>query len=123
MERFKRFVSNAGAYGCLSTGVVAVIVLFGIARDCRTGDWVVTAPLLLCAFGLPYGVRGFLIDNLSVVRVVMNAFVVCGIAMAVLMPRPVGPEPLWLRVAILGFLGTYIGCYFWMLSDERVRVG
>lgn len=122
LERLKRFVSNANVQGCLSTGVVAIILLFGIIRDCRTGDVVFTVPLLATAFGLPYVVRGFLIDHLSVVRMVMNTFAVCGIAMVMFIPKPAGPEPLWLRATIIGFLGAYMGCYFWMLSDERVRV-
>jgi hypothetical protein len=122
MERLKRFVSNANVQGCLSTGVVAIILLFGIIRDCRTGDVVFTVPVLAAAFGLPYVVRSVLIDNFSIVRMVMNAFAVCGIAMVMFIPKPVGPEPLWLRLTIIGLLGAYMGCYFWMLSDERVHV-
>lgn len=122
MQRFKQFVSNAKVQGCLSTGVVAIILLFGIIRDCRTGDVVFTVPVLAAAFGLPYVVRSFLIDNFTIVRMLMNGFALCGIALVMLLPKPVGPEPLWLRVTIIGLLGAYMGCYFWMLSDERVQV-
>lgn len=120
MNRASNFFANAGVQGAISTCIVGVIVMFGMARDFRTGDWVITAPLLIATFGLPYLVRNFLIDNFSIVRLLMNGLAMAGLAAFVFLPKPIGPEPLWMRVTILGCLGTYMGCYFWMLSDDNV---
>ncbi len=122
MARFSRFANNAGVQGCLFSGIVAVIVVFGLIRDFRMGHWIVTVPLLLGALGLTYTIRGILVENISVMRVVMNILAILGIAAVVLLPKMDGPEPLWMRALIIGFLGTYMGCYFWMLSDDRIAV-
>jgi len=122
MDRFTRFARNAGVQGCVFTGIVAVIVIFGLIRDFRMGHWIVTVPLLLGTLGLTYAIRAILVENISVMRVVMNIIAVLGIAAVVLLPKMAGPEPLWMRALIIGFLGTYMGCYFWMLSDDRIVV-
>ena len=122
MDRFTRFARNAGVQGCLFSGIVAAIVVFALIRDFRTGHWVVTVPLLLGTLALTYTIRGILVENISVMRVVMNIIAVLGIAAVVLLPKMAGPEPLWVRALIVGFLGTYMGCYFWMLSDDRIVV-
>ena len=120
MNRITTFLNNAGAQGILSSGIVSIIVLFGLARDFRTGDWSLTLPVLVATLGLPYIIRNLLVEHFSVMRVVMNGLAMAGIAAVVLLPKPVGPEPLWLRATILGSLGTYMGCYFWMLSDDNI---
>jgi hypothetical protein len=122
MDRLTRFATNAGVQGCLFSGVVAIIVLFGMVRDFRLGHWVVTLPLLLAALSLTYTIRAFLVDNVSIMRVVMNFVAIAGIAAVAFLPKAVGPEPLWLRVMVIGFLGIYMGCYFWMLSDDRITL-
>ncbi len=40
MNRASNFFANAGVQGAISTCIVGVIVMFGMARDFRTGDWV-----------------------------------------------------------------------------------
>ena len=120
MNRFTRFANNAGAQGCLFSVIVAVIVSFGLKRDFRMGHWVVTVPILLGSLGLTYLIRSFLVENISVMRIVMNTVAVLGIATVVFLPKIAGPEPLWVRATIVCLLGTYMGCYFWMLSDDRI---
>jgi hypothetical protein len=29
-------------------------------------------------------------------------------------------DALWIQVAGFLFIGSYLGCYFWMMSDEEV---
>jgi hypothetical protein len=122
MGRLTRFIRNAGAQGCVFCAIVAVIVLFGMIRDFRVGHWTVTLPILLATIGLTYTVRSLLVHNISIMRVVMNALAIAGIAAVVLLPKVAGPEPLWMRALMIAFLGTYMGCYFWMLSDDRIAV-
>jgi hypothetical protein len=122
MDRLTRFIRNAGPQGCVFSGIVAVIVLFGMIRDFRVGHWTVTLPILLATIGLTYTVRSLLVHNMSIMRVVMDALAIAGIAAVVLLPKVAGPEPLWMRALMIAFLGTYMGCYFWMLSDDRIAV-
>ena len=102
------------------SGVIAIIVLFGMVYDLRMGHWVVTLPILVAALGLTYTIRGFLVNNVSTMRDVMNIVAIASIAANLLLPKAVGPEPLWLRAMMIGFLSIYMGCYFWMLSDENI---
>lgn len=122
MDRFARFVKNAGVTGCVFTGVVLVMVSLSLLADLQTGHLIVTLPLLLAMIGGSYLARGFLLQHLPIVRIAMNCIAVTGFAVFLWMPRFEGGEPLWFRALIISILAAYMGSYFWILSDEQVAL-
>lgn len=104
----------------LCTGAVSCALVFGLRADFRSGNWVATAPLIFGAIVASYCAREILIDHLSVTQIVMNTMAALAIAAVLFLPRVVGPGPLWLRALTDAYLAGYIGCYFWLLSDERL---
>jgi hypothetical protein len=50
----------------------------------------------------------------------MNVLLISFVAAGVLARAFEFPELPWLGIVIVGFLGTYLGCYFWLLSDGRI---
>lgn len=120
MNRLHRFTANAGTRGTLLTGAITVIVFFSLIQDIQQDQWKVTLPLLVAALGGTYAARDFLVRHLAIMRVAMNVVAGAAILGGILLRREAGPEPWWLHAAMQGLLGTYLGGYFWMFSDERV---
>lgn len=122
MQRIHRFFGNVGPAGLIQSGVLIFIVGVALTYEFRTGTWIYSVPVLLAVFCAGYLIRDLLVDNLGIVARLMNMLAIAGIVLALLMPRMAGANPLPMRLAILGFIGAYLGCYFWMLSDARVTL-
>ena len=116
MVRVKRFWENAGLRGIL----VVIVLVALVAQDFGSGQWIYTVPLLVMMFLATYLVRGRLVENLESVRTAMNAVAIVAVLAAVILRRFVPSESPWVAIAIVAFMGGYLGCYFWLLSDERV---
>jgi len=122
MGRLRRFADNAGVQVLVQTGVVLLILVFAVWRDLQVGYWMYTVPVLLVALGASYFVRSLLVDNFRVVRIVMNVALVAAIIVLLVVGGLWGLKPLWLRLAVAAFVGLYLGCYFWLLSDDRITI-
>lgn len=120
MQRLQRFVQNAGAMGVLQSVAVVIVMCIAIRYDLTMGHWVITLPVLLLAVLVAYVVRNVLVDHFGVMRWVMNGLAAAGIAVVVFSGGFSGSGSLWLRAALAGGIGLYMGCYFFMLSDPRV---
>ena len=125
MERIRRFVRNAGWAGAIPFAIVALgLAVFIIPRDIRLGRWGYTLP----AFCLPalgaYPIRKLLVEHIANVRRIMNGLVISAAIALAALGRLIPTEELWFSVLLAAFMGAYLGCYFWMLSDEEVgRIG
>jgi len=122
MGRLRRFADNAGVQVLVQTGVVLLILVFAVWRDLQVGYWMYTVPVLLVALGASYFVRSLLVDNFRVVRIVMNVALVAAIIVLLVVGGLWGLKPLWLRLSVAAFVGLYLGCYFWLLSDDRITI-
>lgn len=122
MSRIEHFARNAGVQGCVLSGVVGVLIGAGLMRDFREGNWAATLAVLFLTLGLPYFIRDRLVARATTVRNVMNGIALVCAVFVLLTPRPNCPEPIWLRAAVIAFLGAYMGVYFWLLSDRRVWI-
>jgi hypothetical protein len=116
MNRMKRFGENAGIRGILL--VIALIFIF--VQDLRSGLWSYTVPLFVLMFLVTYPFRGWLVKHLGGVRTVMNSLAIVAIIASVIFRGSAFSESLWFAIVVVGFVGAYLGCYFWLLSDERV---
>lgn len=116
MNRVKRFGQNAGIRGIL----LVIVLIFLIVQDIRSGLWIYTAPLLVSMFLVTYLLRGWLVEHLESVRTAMNTLAMVAILVSVISRGSEFSKSLWLAVVVVGFVGAYLGCYFWLLSDERV---
>lgn len=116
MNRVRRFWRNAGLRGIL----VVVVLIALVAQDLFSGRWVYTVPLLVLMFLVTYLFRDRLVENLESVRTVMNTVAIVAVLASVILRRIVPSESPWVAIAIVAFMGAYLGCYFWLLSDPRV---
>jgi len=122
MGRLRRFAGNAGVQVLVQTGIVLLILVFAVWRDLQVGYWMYTVPVLLVALGASYFLRSLLVDNFRVVRIVMNVALVAAIIVLLVVGSLWGLKPLWLRLLVAAFVGLYLGCYFWLLSDDRITI-
>lgn len=116
MSRVKRFWRNAGIRGIL----VVIILIALVVQSFRSGLWIYTAPLLVVMFLVTYLFRGWLVERFETVRTVMNTLAIVAVIASVILRRLVPSESFWLALATVGLLGAYLGCYFWLLSDESI---
>lgn len=123
MKRLRRFWRNADirGSGAIRWTLLAVGTGFFCYQAVQTGAWVYSFPLLAAAFLVTYLIRDWLVDHLEVVRAAMNVLLIVAV-IASLIPGIRGSDSPWLNALMIGFLGTYLGCYFWLLSDERIEV-
>ena len=117
MHRLRRFGQNAGIRGIL----LVIVLVFLVLQDIRSGLWVYTAPLFVLMFVGTYLFRGWLVEHLESVRPVMNTLTILAILLSAILTRSEFSGSLWLTIVVVGFAGAYLGCYFWLLSDERVE--
>lgn len=118
---FSRFIQNAGAKNSFRCLAVLLVLGFALAKDFRTGLGMATLPVVVLGFFSPLAIRDWLIARFEVVRMVLNVFAVVCIVAVMAVPKPQGEEPAALRVAIAAVFSLYMGAYFWVLSDERIR--
>ena len=123
MNRLKRFRRNAGIRG--SGAIRVLLLLFGlgflVVHDIQSGFWVYSLPLLAATFLVTYLVRNWLVEHFAIARVAMNVLLVVAVVISTIPSQRESDSP-WLNALIVGFLGAYLGCYFWLLSDERIEV-
>jgi len=122
MTRLRRFVVNAGLKGCLLTLLVAVAVGFAIRKDVEMGLWGYTVGVLVCTACVAYLFRDVLVEHFAVTGVVMNVLLLVALLVGIVGRRWLPQDEAWFRIAAAAFLGTYLGCYFWLMSDERITV-
>jgi hypothetical protein len=121
MKRLLHFLDNAGGRGCVLTLLVLASLGIVLRRDFAEGTWPwLLLPVLAC-FGIPYLFRDLLVAYAQKVQIGMKIALMAAVTAAVLIPRWDGREPMEFRVIFAVFLGSYLGCYFWLLSDSRVR--
>ena len=122
MARLSQFASNAGGVGCVQCILVSVMLFFFLRADVRNGIGHLTVPLVFVCFFVAYLSRDKLVDNVALVRVAMNScLVVAVIATFALRDHVILPSP-WDRIAGASSLSLYMGCYFWLLSDQRIII-
>ena len=120
MQRTKSFVTNAGILGSLLTGVISVILLLNLLADFGSGNCIYSLPVIMAAITFGYLIRNVLVDNFHISRILMNVIAIT-LAISVPIARPfVDLESLWTGIFVFAILGTYLSCYFWLLSDERI---
>ena len=122
MGRVHRFVSNAGVQVILQAGLVLLILIIAVWRDLQVGHWKYTVPVLLVSLAASYFFRNAMVANCEIARIVMNAVLVAAIIALLVVGTLCGLRPLWLRMIVAGFIGLYLGSYFWLLSDARITV-
>jgi hypothetical protein len=122
MHRIQRFVKNAGRLGCIQLGAFFFGLVLIIWPDFQSGLWIFTIPALILGFCVSYLIRHLVFEHLWLARRIINAITLLAIiAVAVSRGGDVVESP-WLSIFIVGFIANYTGSYFWMLSDERLRL-
>jgi len=121
MNRLRRFFANAGTPRLLQTLVVLLLMISALRRDAASGDWVVTVPILLSLQLLAFLIRNILVADARVASWTLNGLLIA-LLVTMFILRGAGPEPLWMRATLAGALSFYMGCAFWMLSDDRIAV-
>lgn len=124
MKRLRRFWRNSDIRG---SGAIRWVLLlvglgFGTVHAVRSGSWVYLLPVLAATLLVTYLIRDWLVEHVAVVRAVMNAVLIVAVIVAMIPGAAEASESPWLEALIFGSLGTYLGCYFWLLSDERIEV-
>jgi len=118
-----RFFENAGGKNCIRFALVLIVLCFAVVKDLQTGLAVVTVPIIVAGLLLPCVVRSWLVDHFEVVRTVLNVVALLCIVAALVVPKQQGVEPSALRIALAAVFSLYMGVYFWVLSDSRIRRG
>jgi hypothetical protein len=119
LERFPRFFKNSGTVGSIQLLVFAVLLFFAMKRDFGSGVWVITLPVFIGSLFITYPFRDWLIENYPTVHKVMNGIAITGLIIYFFF-RP-EEETNLIRIVFCFFIGTYIGTFFWILSDENVQ--
>jgi hypothetical protein len=122
MNRFSQFIKNAGGRNSLRFLGVLVILCFAASKDFNTGLATTTLPIIFAGILVPYFTRDYLVSNIEVISKVMNILVVVAIVLLVIFGRFKEGEPDYVRVLLAFAFSSYIGVYFWMLSDGRVEI-
>ena len=106
----------------MSAFFAALVVYLMIARPDK-GDWPIFVTAVLASFFAAYALRNLLVENFRISRWILNGAVILGAAAGFLL-RKRAPELIESLEATLicgAFIGLYLGCYFWLLSDPRVE--
>jgi len=119
IDRFPRFFRNSGTFGTIQIIVLAILLFFAIKRDTGSGLWVATVPLFVGSLSIGYPVRHWLIEHFNTVKTVMSIVAVSGIVIYFFFKPE--KETSFIRITFCFLIGTYMGVYFWMLSDEDVQ--
>ncbi len=122
MSRLKRFFRNAGALGIVQVLVLAFVLFFCLRRDYLAGTLFFTLTAMVGGFCVPYGFRHVLIRHAKVIARLMNVVALVGIVYALFLRVEPSDESIVLRTGLAAIMSLYMGCYFWLLSDERVAV-
>jgi hypothetical protein len=122
MRRIQRFIKNAGLLGCIQLGVFLLGLVIVTWPDFRTGLWAFTVPALILGFCISYLIRNLVFEHLQLARRIMNTITLLAIIVVAVSRGGDVVESPWLSIFVVGFIANYTGSYFWMLSDERLRL-
>ena len=122
MTRLKRFFDNAGWGGAVRIAIVLAFLPLVLKGDVATGRWPYTVAALICPFVLSYLLRDVLVEHVHAAREAMNATLIGFMIVTAVAKRLVPAGELWPNVAAAVFIGGYVGCYFWLMSDLRIAV-
>lgn len=118
--RFSRFIQNAGIRGVAFFFIVVIGMFFTLRKDLELG----ILPLTLFVMGIggfiSYRARSFLVDSLPYTKYALNILLLTGWITLAIFKESLPHDDTWFRVLLTGGFATYLGCYFWLLSDERV---
>ena len=123
MERIRRFAFNAGVFGTIRVVVVSVAVVGLFACAVHWGATLIIIPGMCIALIVPFCIRHYLVEHVNLTRRAMNIFAIAAIAALTLFRQQYGVEDFWLRFPTTILAATYVGCYFWLLSDPLIVRG
>ncbi len=121
MERVRRFGRNAGLWGGVWVGLVILLLLVLVVQEAQERSWAYV-PLFGVAFTLSYLLRNQLVQNHRVVHTVMNRLALAVWLVALFLRQSDFSGPPWVGGMVAAFVGAYVGCYFWLLSDPRIVI-
>jgi hypothetical protein len=125
MNRLSRFARNAGWRGTLRSIVVAAIFIFFLFfSSSGRVELAIAAPLALAGFFLVYPLRGLLLLNLTVTRIVLGVSWIAIVGTAFVLEKAMKGLPKeepWFVTVLVAVAGVYMGAYFWLHSDPRIE--
>jgi hypothetical protein len=122
MTRVRRFLENTGTRGWIQLALVIVALGLVVADGLTSGLWLYTLPMLLVSLAATYAVRNVLVENVRTVQPVMSGLAIVAIVASILFRESAFSDSWWFNVLIVAFVGSYLGAYFWLVSDPRIVV-
>ena len=134
MSRWSHFVANAGLWAAIRTVAVAGI-LAAVAVGMMSAEGAVApAGAYVVGMALPFALREAIVDRVELaqraLRIAGYAIVVGGAAASLVRGRRFASGVVWEEgsaadawalTALVLVVTAYLGTFFWLLSDARIR--
>jgi hypothetical protein len=117
MQRIHRFIENTGAAVLVHTCIFLLLIGWALLGSAVRGTFWLMFVLLVVPFAAVYPCRTWLVLHYRSVRLILHGVVVIGVLIGLLSLWNFTPQTLWFDAVLATMIGTYLGCFFWMLSD------
>lgn len=122
MDRFRQFGRNAGFIGVVQTIAILVLMGLSIGGIPSSAVRIILAGIFIGGLLIGFAVRNLLVDRPSVTGFWMNLIAFSLIGLSILYRNGLIPAFNYAPLIFIALTGSYLGCYFWFLSDSRVEI-
>jgi hypothetical protein len=111
----------AGLGNMIRALLCLVIFFFALRKDARLGIATITVPVFALGVSAPYMIRDRLISMFPLSAKLLNGLLLIIAVLALMFSRKGQLDPTWFRITLAALISIYLGCYFWIFSDERLQ--
>lgn len=111
----------AGLGNSIRAILCLVVIFFALRKDIRLGIAYITIPVFLVGITTPYAIRNWLVSIFPTSAKVLNGLLLIAFVLVLVFSRKGQADPTWFRITSVALASVYLGCYFWLFSDERLQ--
>ena len=104
----------------IRTLLVAGILVYCAFKQSKQVPWPLVVAGAATAFLFMYPFRSVLVGHLKIMTWVLSASMVAALA-ATFAVIETNADFYGTSIILAAFLGAYLGCYFWLMSDPRIE--
>lgn len=120
--RLRRLWRNAGPIGCIQGLIGVAIFAAAAALALSRGNLGSPALFVPVLFGVMWFARDWMVVRAGQVIVALRLVFLLMIALVVFHKQIAAYLSFWTPIAVFSVVGLYLGAWFWLFSDWRVRI-
>ena len=122
MQRIQTLIRNAGISGVIRLIIVGVCLFWCYKKDLELGILHFTLAISLACFILLYPFRRLLVEHANVSKFLLNGYLIAFVVIGVIFGKWMPNNEEWFRMLADALIFTYLGGYFWLLSDPDIVI-